>query len=369
MPSGTQNYICAPAATATGVDWLFIGPQATLFNDSLQQAGTHYQSRNPQRNNAIQATWQDSGDTSAVWATRRDGSLDANYVAPGAIEWLVLDVSGAQLGPTAGNKLSPALYHPTRQHPGGSEATVHGVHAGNAEHAQAGALRGRLLLLQITPSPSVRQTDSSVTASHRAPPTESRRLAAQPRAGCVRHRSGPCTSSSRRNYRVSGGVAHSPVDRLTSHGAGPPHGRRSAEQDKAGALVKVVREATERFQDVAVAEAEGYALQFGCVSGSDSGAMGLHLRECRAGRRRRARRDAARDRDLRAAAERAPEADRRGLPGARRRVERHAHRGRRELMGQLFHLFESPNRFGLPAFYTLHVWAWKTTPTAYERRR
>jgi Protein of unknown function (DUF3455) len=106
---GTQNYICAPAATATGVDWLFIGPQATLFNDSLQQAGTHYQSRNPQRNNAIQATWQDSGDTSAVWATRRDGSLDANYVAPGAIEWLVLDVSGAQLGPTAGNKLSPAL--------------------------------------------------------------------------------------------------------------------------------------------------------------------------------------------------------------------------------------------------------------------
>ena len=106
---GTQNYICAPAATATGVDWLFIGPQATLFDDSLQQTGTHYQSRNPQRNNAIQATWQDSGDTSAVWATRRDGSLDANYVAPGAIEWLVLDVSGAQLGPTAGNKLSPAL--------------------------------------------------------------------------------------------------------------------------------------------------------------------------------------------------------------------------------------------------------------------
>jgi hypothetical protein len=33
-----------------------------------------------------------------------------------------------------------------------------------------------------------------------------------------------------------------------------------------------------------------------------------------------------------------------------------------ELMGQLFHLFESPNRFGLPAFYTLHVWAWKENP-------
>jgi hypothetical protein len=39
------------------------------------------------------------------------------------------------------------------------------------------------------------------------------------------------------------------------------------------------------------------------------------------------------------------------------------HSGAPELMGQLFHLFESPNRFGLPAFYTLHVWAWKDNPT------
>ena len=34
-----------------------------------------------------------------------------------------------------------------------------------------------------------------------------------------------------------------------------------------------------------------------------------------------------------------------------------------EMMGQLFHLFEAPNRFGLPNFYTLHVWAWKPNPT------
>ena len=43
-----------------------------------------------------------------------------------------------------------------------------------------------------------------------------------------------------------------------------------------GALLKIVRDSTERFKDVHVAMAEGYALQFGCVSGSDSGAMGLH---------------------------------------------------------------------------------------------
>ena len=37
--------------------------------------------------------------------------------------------------------------------------------------------------------------------------------------------------------------------------------------------------------------------------------------------------------------------------------------GAPEMMGQLFHLFEAPNRFGLPSFYTLHVWAWKENPT------
>ena len=107
---GTQNYICAPAATPSGVDWLFFGPQATLFNDNLEQVMTHYFSRNPSRANAIQATWQHSRDTSAVWATRRDGSLDARYVAPGAIEWLLLDVSGAEAGPTGGEQLASALF-------------------------------------------------------------------------------------------------------------------------------------------------------------------------------------------------------------------------------------------------------------------
>ena len=44
-----------------------------------------------------------------------------------------------------------------------------------------------------------------------------------------------------------------------------------------GALLSVVREATQRFKDVSIAEAEGYALAFGCVTGPDAGAMGLHF--------------------------------------------------------------------------------------------
>src|ERR1700687_3316322 len=48
------------------------------------------------------------------------------------------------------------------------------------------------------------------------------------------------------------------------------------QQNQAHAHVKIVRDSTERFQDVKVAVAAGYALQFGCVSGDDWGAMGLH---------------------------------------------------------------------------------------------
>jgi hypothetical protein len=32
------------------------------------------------------------------------------------------------------------------------------------------------------------------------------------------------------------------------------------------------------------------------------------------------------------------------------------------LMGQLFNYAGAPNRYGSPAFYELHVWAWKTNP-------
>ena len=57
-----------------------------------------------------------------------------------------------------------------------------------------------------------------------------------------------------------------------------PHQPQTADQTKqVNALVKAVRDATERFRDVSVAENEGYGLLFGCVSGGDYGAMGLHF--------------------------------------------------------------------------------------------
>ena len=131
---------------------------------------------------------------------------------------------------------------------------------------------------------------------------------------------------------------------------------------QASALIRIVRESTARFQDVAVAEREGYTLQFGCVSGPDSGAMGLHyVNGALVGS---GVIDATRPQIV--IYEPKPDGGLK-LIGADYLVladmwnAQHSD-GPPQLMGQLFHYFESPNRFGLPAFYTLHVWAWKNNP-------
>ena len=131
---------------------------------------------------------------------------------------------------------------------------------------------------------------------------------------------------------------------------------------QSGALVRVVREATARFHDVKVAEAEGYALNFGCVSGGEFGAMGLHYVNFPLVL------DGVLDPTRPEIVIYEP------LPNGRLRLIGadylvlasdwdSKNSAPPELMGQLLHLFESPNRFGLPAFYTLHVWAWKENPT------
>ena len=136
----------------------------------------------------------------------------------------------------------------------------------------------------------------------------------------------------------------------------------TSDQDKAGALIKVVREATERYQDVEVAKADGYQLLFGCVSGGDSGAMGMHfVNGALVG-------DGEIDptKPEIVIYEPLPNGKLK-LIGADYLVLADAwnakHSAPPEMMGQLFHYFEAPNRFGLPAFYTLHVWAWKDNPT------
>ena len=177
-----------------------------------------------------------------------------------------------------------------------------------------------------------------------------------------------------KNARFARPVAHALIMTLMLAGsawraAAQTHddhaGNMSSSQHKQtprdGALVKAVREATERFRNVADATAEGYGLLFGCVSGGDFGAMGLHFVNL----------SLVGDGEVDVTKpeivlyEPTPRGGVR-ITGADFLVLAAdwdaKHPGPPELMGQLFHLFESPNRFGLPAFYTLHVWAWKDNP-------
>jgi hypothetical protein len=105
---GTQNYICLPSAT--GFAWTLFGPQATLIHNDANQVMTHFLSANPEEAGTLRATWQDSVDTSAVWARATAMSSDAAFVAPGAIPWLLLEVVGAEGGPTGGRRLTAAKY-------------------------------------------------------------------------------------------------------------------------------------------------------------------------------------------------------------------------------------------------------------------
>jgi hypothetical protein len=150
------------------------------------------------------------------------------------------------------------------------------------------------------------------------------------------------------------------ADNGPKHGPSPQHHQ---DNKRAGEFVKLIREHTARFRDTAAAEAEGYQLMFGCVSGPDAGAMGLHYVNMTLVL------DGELDPTRPEIVIYEPQSNGRPprLIGADFLVLAEAWDAKKvgppELVGQLFHLFESPNRFGLPAFYTLHVWAWKDSPT------
>lgn len=114
---GTQNYLCLPSASLGRVDWTLFTPQATLFNDQGEQLTTHFFSPNPfefspnpLEGGIVRAAWQDSRDTSTVWGRVNQPSSDPNFVTPGAIPWLLIEVVGAQAGPTGGSTLAETTF-------------------------------------------------------------------------------------------------------------------------------------------------------------------------------------------------------------------------------------------------------------------
>jgi hypothetical protein len=117
-------------------------------------------------------------------------------------------------------------------------------------------------------------------------------------------------------------------------------------------LPDMVRAANDRFRNVETAIREGYA-PIPCTSGVEGGAMGIHYVSAkRIG-------DEVIDIAKPEAVMYEPGAD-----GTLKlvAVEYITTKGPANLGGQLFSFTGTPNRYGLPAFYELHVWAWKPNP-------
>ena len=140
----------------------------------------------------------------------------------------------------------------------------------------------------------------------------------------------------------------------------PVHGHDSHLSAAPAKLVQVVRDATQQFTDVNAATAANYQPLFGCVSGPDQGAMGVHyINLALYG-------DGAIDSSKPEALIYEPSNGALRLVGVEYIVDAatwlKTHSAPPMLEGQAFQFVNSPNRFGLPAFFELHVWAWRENP-------
>jgi hypothetical protein len=138
--------------------------------------------------------------------------------------------------------------------------------------------------------------------------------------------------------------------------------RHPASHFKSSPLVDKVRAATRRYKDVNVALADDWVQGTPCVSGPNEGAMGVHF----------VRPDRIGDGELNANEPEAliyePLSDGRlRLVGVEFIVladdwDTQNPDAPPALEGHLLNLVAAPNRYRLPAFYELHVWAWERNP-------
>lgn len=128
------------------------------------------------------------------------------------------------------------------------------------------------------------------------------------------------------------------------------------------ALIAKVRAVTQRFQTVAAAKSEGYVQGTPCVSGPDRGAMGIHYV------RLDLIENAVLDVNQPSALIYEPEANgTQRLVGVEYLVFADVWNSNNPnappaLEGNLLNYIPSPNRYGLPAIYEIHVWAWEANP-------
>jgi hypothetical protein len=149
---------------------------------------------------------------------------------------------------------------------------------------------------------------------------------------------------------------------LAMGGQPPPHNDLQS-NDAPLPLIDKVRTATARFKDINVAIAEGFVQATPCVSGPNFGAMGVHFvlpARVSGGVLNADQPEALIYEPIAGGGVR--------LVGVEFFVlasvwaSQHPGAGPPALEGQLLNLIDAPNRYGLPALYELHVWAWQRNP-------
>lgn len=128
-------------------------------------------------------------------------------------------------------------------------------------------------------------------------------------------------------------------------------------------LIDKVHDATARYTNINVAIAEGWVTATPCVSGPDTGAMGVHLvlsSRINAGLLNPEEPEALIYEPMANGAMRLVGVEFIVLAS----VWAHNNPNGRvpALEGNLLNYIPAPNRYGLPAFYEMHVWAWEQNP-------
>jgi hypothetical protein len=150
-------------------------------------------------------------------------------------------------------------------------------------------------------------------------------------------------------------------------GESPPHVMTMNGVDQNSPLVNKVRKATAQFKDINAALAAGFAQATPCVSGPDFGAMGVHfvlMPRITAGTLNATEPEALIYEPLANGAFRLVGVEfivlasvwQTEIPAGMPATATPA------LEGHLMNFVDAPNRYGLPAFYELHVWAWEQNP-------
>ena len=107
--TGTQNYVACPRPMASPGRCSRRKPRCSTTRSSRSSRTSSARTR---RGGIVCAAWQHSRDTSTVWARATQTSTDSQFVAPGAIPWLLLNMkdTGTQEGPTGGRKLTRTTF-------------------------------------------------------------------------------------------------------------------------------------------------------------------------------------------------------------------------------------------------------------------